>query len=176
MSVAEKEIRNKICILVGEENVQKSWDIQNVSLTFRNGEIFSYNFNLSISTIMDLIDMKVLQYLPDIQRGKKISKSGIESPIVNVALQSAMKSRITRTAKTTPSMPDCTTVFNEARTCLESSETMWKVTAPSVSSVVFERTFFTLSIIFIVSPSLRFVMLTKSNGVFPFVTSYSSFG
>ena len=104
MSVAEKEIgnmdvdgvngvdvntnkelpkKNKIGIFVGEKDIRQDWEIHSVLPIYRNNEIFSYNFSLPISEICKLMDMETLQYMPEIQRGKKTSTSGIDSPLIN---------------------------------------------------------------------------------------------
>jgi len=97
MGIAEKEIgmenevnttinteikRNKIGIFVGEKDIRKDYEINNVITTIRNDQIFSYNFNLPISTICNFMDSDILQYMPEIQRGKKLLR-GIESPLIN---------------------------------------------------------------------------------------------
>ena len=74
--------RNKIGIFIGEKDIRQDWEISNVIPTYRNDQIFSYNFNLPISTICNFMDLEVLQYLPEIQRGVKIVR-GIESPLIN---------------------------------------------------------------------------------------------
>ena len=103
MSVAEKEIgsmdgdgvsmvdenkeipkRNKIGIFVGEKDIRQDWEISNVIPTIRNDQIFSYNFNLSISNICKFMDTDILQYMPEIQRGKKTLR-GIDNPLINIA-------------------------------------------------------------------------------------------
>ena len=103
MSVAEKEIgnmdgvsgvdtntnkeipkRNKIGIFVGEKDIRQDWKVNNVIPTIRNDQIFSYNFNLPISTICNFMDLNILQYMPEIQRGKKTLR-GVDSPLINVA-------------------------------------------------------------------------------------------
>jgi len=105
MSIAEKEIgnmdvsgvngvdvntnkelpkKNKIGIFVGEKDIRQDWEINNVIPTIRNDQIFSYNFNLSISNICKFMDSDILQYMPEIQRGKKTLR-GIDSPLINVA-------------------------------------------------------------------------------------------
>ena len=65
----DKELpkRNKIGIFVGEKDIRQDWEVNNVIPTIRNDQIFSYNFNLPISTICNFMDLNILQYMPEIQ-------------------------------------------------------------------------------------------------------------
>ena len=83
--------------------------------------------------------------------------SGIEAPMTSVALPLFRKSNMTITAMTIPVIPELRTLERDSRMLLESSEKIWYVRAPSVSSFRLSSTFFISELIRTVLPPARFV-------------------